>query len=131
MQSMGTTLRKQNTPLVGRLYQAYVALMLAPEGKGGARTVSLARCGAFEVRLTEFPSCRAVDASSFWIELYRHDTRASLDGCHFDDLLDAETVVEHFMSRAKTLSDSQAGSGVSTPFNVRGPSSGNFFDSNL
>jgi hypothetical protein len=113
MQLMGTALRKKNALLVGRLYQAYVALMLAPEGKDGSRTVSLVRYGSFEVRLTEFSNRRTVDASAFWIELYRHDTRSSLDGCHFEDLLDAETVVEQFMSRARSLHDSHDGSPLS------------------
>jgi hypothetical protein len=131
MQMTGTTLRNKNTVLVGRLYQAYVAIMLAPEGKNGARTVSLARYGAFEVRLTEFRTGRAADASSFWLELYRHDARASLDGCYFGDLLDAETVVEHFMLRAGELHEAHAGSGLSTPSNVTRSSSGNFFDSSL
>jgi hypothetical protein len=67
------------------------------------------------VRLTEFPTGRTVEASAFWIELYRHDTRSSLDGCHFEDLLDAEAVVEQFMSRARDLHESSDGSPPSSP----------------
>lgn len=131
MQAMGTISHRKNAPLAGRLYQAYVALMLAPEGKDGARTVTLARYGAFEVRLTEFRTRGAADVSSLRIELRRRDTRSLHEAAHFDDLLDAEPVVERFMARARELHEAQAGSDFSSPLKSTRLSSGNFFDSNL
>jgi len=108
MQMMGTILRKTNPFPESRLYQAYVALMLVPAGKDGSRTVSLARYGAYEVRLTEFATRRTGDSSAFWLEIYRHDIRAPLDGCRIEDLLDAETIVEQFVLRAIALHESHA-----------------------
>jgi len=96
-------LRKKNKPLLGRLGQAYVRLLLIPESTDGSRTVSLARYGAYEVRLVEFSHRPASDDSCFWVRLHRRGLQSSLDSCWCDDLDDAETAAEHFVSRAKQL----------------------------
>jgi hypothetical protein len=99
----GAILRKKNRPLLNRLSQAYVRLLLMPEGTDGSRTVSLARYGAYEVRLVEFSHGPASDDSSFWVRLHRRGIHTSLDSCWCDDLDDAETAAEHFVSRAMQL----------------------------
>jgi hypothetical protein len=102
---------------VNRLHHAYVGLLFAPEGKDGARTVTLVRHGVFEVRLWELASCRESvsrrddDASTFWIELYRRDTRSPLDSCCCGDLDEAENVAEQLESSAMALHRSQVSSG--------------------
>jgi len=103
---------------VSPLHRAYVGLLFAPEGKDGARTVVLARHGVFEVRLLEFTSrCsvlrRDCDPSSFWIELYRRDTRSCIDSCRCGDLDEAESIADQLVSSANALHRSQAGSGLS------------------
>lgn len=103
MQWSGAILRKKNKPLLSRLSQAYVRLLLIPESTDGSRTVSLARYGAYEVRLVEFFHSPACDDSSFWIRLHRRGLQSSLDSCWCDDLDDAEVAAEHFASRAKQL----------------------------
>lgn len=94
---------RKNRPLLSRLSQAYVRLLLIPESMDGSRTVSLARYGAYEVRLVEFSHGPASDDSSFWIRLHRRGVQSSLDSCWCDDLDDAETTAEQFLSRAKQL----------------------------
>jgi hypothetical protein len=106
---MGSILRKKNRPRVSGLQQAYVGLMLAPESKDGSRTISLARYGAFEVRLVEFRHCGTVEPLPFWLELYRHDARLSLDSCRCDDLDDAESAAEHLTSHARESYELHAG----------------------
>jgi hypothetical protein len=101
-------LRKKSRPLLCRLHQAYVGLMLAPESKDGTRAVSVARYGAFEVRLVEFRHCGAFDASSFWIELYRRDTKSLLDRNRCNDLDDVDITAEHLISRARHLHEMHA-----------------------
>jgi hypothetical protein len=98
----GTILRKKR-PLLSRLNQAYISLALIPEDTDGSRTVSLARYGAYEVRLVEFPPSLASDAFPFWLKLYRRDLRTSLDSRCCQDLDHAEAVAEHLVSRAKQL----------------------------
>jgi hypothetical protein len=104
----GHHLRKKSRPLLCRLHQAYVGLMLATESKDGSRAISVVRYGAFEVRLVEFRHCGAFDASSFWIELYRHDTKSSLDRNRCNDLDDVETTAENLISRARQLHEMRA-----------------------
>lgn len=99
-----------NRPLERTLRHAYVALMLAPERKDGSRTVALARYGALEVRLLEFDHDERCDAS-FWLELYCHDTRSSLDSCRCDDLDDADAIADSLLLRAQESQGFGVGSG--------------------
>ena len=96
-----------------RLCQAYVGLVLAPTAEDGSRTTSVARFGAFEVRMIERADQRVRDAADFWIELYRHDTRSSLDSFLCQDLDDGESIVEQLIWCARQLNESQGGSGLS------------------
>ena len=105
---LDTILRKKR-PLLSRLNQAYVSLALIPEDTDGSRTVSLARFGAYEVRMVEFPPSPASDAFPFWLKLYRRDLRSSLDSRCCLDLDHAEAVAEHLMSRARKLHRAHAG----------------------
>jgi hypothetical protein len=95
-------LRKKR-PLLSRLNQAYISLALVPEDTDGSRTVSLARYGAYEVRLVEFPPSHASDAFPFWLKLYRRDLQSSLDSRCCLDLDHAEAVAEQLVSRARKL----------------------------
>jgi hypothetical protein len=104
MQLSGTTLTKRNGPL-GRLNNAYVGLALMPECGDGSKTVTLKRYGDYEVRLIDFSQGRSTADCLFWLELYCHMTRSSLDSCRCDDLDDAEAAADHLVSRAKELHD--------------------------
>lgn len=97
-----TILRKKR-PLLSRLNQAYISLALIPEDSDGSKTVSLARYGAYEVRLVEFPPSPASDAFPFWLKLYRRDLRTSLDSRCCQDLDHAEAVAELLVARARKL----------------------------
>jgi hypothetical protein len=102
MQLSGTTLTKRNGSL-GHLNNAYVGLALMPEGGDGSKTVTLKRYGDYEVRMIDFSQGSSTADCLFWLELYCHVTRLSLDSCRCDDLEDAETAAEHLVSRAKQL----------------------------
>ena len=104
MQLSGTTLTKRNGSL-GHLSNAYVGLALMPENGDGSKTVTLKRYGDYEVRLVDFSQGRSTADCLFWLELYCHVTRLSLDSCRCDDLEDAETAAEHLVARAKQLYD--------------------------
>ena len=95
---------------MNRLHEAYAALMFAAEASDGSKTFSLARFGAFEVRIIELPQCRASEGPLFWIELYRQDTQNVLVSCRCDDLDDAQLDVERLISRARELHRFQSGS---------------------
>jgi len=86
-----------------RLIRAYLTLFVTPADPDGARTASLARFGAFEVRLCEPPE--DADLFPLRVELYCHDRRAILDSCGCDELDTAVTTAEGFMSRAARLNE--------------------------
>jgi hypothetical protein len=69
--------------------------------RNGTRTISLARYGAFEVRLIELQEHCSPNNSQSWVELYRHDTQSSVDSCRFDELDEAETAAKHLISSAR------------------------------
>jgi hypothetical protein len=96
-------LRKKSRSLMGRLSEAYVSLLVAPENTDGSRAVLLARCGRYEVRLVEFPEHATTDESSLWLTLYRRDIRSVLDSRHCEDLDHAETLAANLLWRANQL----------------------------
>lgn len=99
------TLTKRNGPGLGRLNNAYVGLALMPECSDGSKTVTLKRYGDYEVRLIDLSQGGSTADCLFWLELYYHTTRSSLDSCRCDDLEDAEAAAEHLVWRAKQLYD--------------------------
>jgi hypothetical protein len=73
-----------------RILRTYVQLVVTPERADGSRSATLARFGALEVRLTEYPkSAEPVPAEPpFWLEIYSHDAGSTVDrwGCfEFDE----------------------------------------------
>jgi hypothetical protein len=104
MQFPGATLAKRNGPL-GRLNNAYIGLGFMPECSDGLKTVTLRRYGDYEVRLIDISRGRSTANCLFWLELYCHVTRSSLDSCRCDDLEDAEAAADHLISHAKQLYD--------------------------
>ena len=88
-----------------RLYKSYITLKLAPKSESGSRTITIARFGAFEVRLVEFADGDQRDSLDLWIELYCRDTQSSLDSCLCRDLDEVENLGEYLISQAKELYD--------------------------
>ena len=102
---LGTTLTKTNGPTLGRLNKAYVGLALMPERGDRTRATTLERRGAYEVRMVEFSQGDSTGDCLFWLELYCHITKFSLDSCSCDNFDDAETAADHLISCAKQLHD--------------------------
>ncbi len=71
-----------------RLIRAYVQLVFAPRADD-RRTVTLGWIGTYEVRLTELePEAACVGFPPFWLEIYCHAMKATIDSCgcfEFDD----------------------------------------------
>src|SRR5262245_46336633 len=75
-------------------------LLLSPRNDAGSRTISLARFGAFDVRFIELIHSGMTD---FWIELYCHYPRSSLDSSICREPNDAEHLAVHLISCAREL----------------------------
>jgi hypothetical protein len=106
MLQLSGTILTQRDGSSGHLNNAYVGLALMPECSDGSKTVTLKRYGDYEVRLVDFSQGGPIADCLFWLELYCHTTRSSLDSCRCDDLEDAEAAADHFVSHAKQLYDS-------------------------
>jgi hypothetical protein len=87
-----------------RLVQAHVELYATPKDRHGSRIVCLARYGAYDVRLVEPGDVMPFGAFDFWLELFDHNQRASLDSGGTSDLEQALTIAEELVSHAIDLS---------------------------
>jgi hypothetical protein len=105
MQLSGTTLTRRKGPALGRLNNAYVGLALVPTCSDGSKTVTLIRYGDYEVRLIDLSQGSSTADCLFWLELYCHMTRSSLDSYRCDDLDDAEAAADCLVLGAKQLYD--------------------------
>jgi hypothetical protein len=74
-------------------------------GRDASRLVTLVRHGPFEVRLVEPLQNLPESAALFWMELFDHDRRLSIDSVGNCGLKDAVTAAENFVARAVKLSD--------------------------
>jgi hypothetical protein len=88
-----------------RVTRAYIRLFLVPEDRYGARTVSLARIGNYEVRFVEMSKTDSTDKPPLWMELYAHDEHLVIDSCSFHELEEAVAAAEHLISRAECLNE--------------------------
>jgi hypothetical protein len=86
-----------------RIIQSYVWVLRAPHDVDGLRMCSLARHGAFEVRLIEPSHMPRGDSVPFWIELYDHERRITLDSFGNDDLEEAAISTVDLISEAEKL----------------------------
>ena len=94
---------RENRLHMDRLYKSYVGLGLTPQDEIGSRTIPVAHCGTFEVRLIEFTDGNRQDGLDLWIELYHHDTQSSINSCRCRDFEEVEDLGEYFISQAIEL----------------------------
>ena len=88
-----------------RITRGYVHLCHAPADHNGAKTVSLARFGNYEVRLVEFVRTHPTDATPMWLELYSHETKLGIDSCCRYDLDEVAHAAEDFISSPRELDE--------------------------
>ena len=84
-----------------RVTQAYIKLLCLPDTEPGGRMISLDRRGAYEIRMFEPSQTGSDDAPLFWIELFDHDSRASIDSCSCYQIEEAARVCESFILEAQ------------------------------
>jgi hypothetical protein len=88
--------------------KAYAKLSAIPKD-GSQASVSLASIGSYEVRmfLRRRPDLNGVP--QFWLELFDHGTRRSVDSFLCHQVKDAAPIFEEFMSHAAYLNKSPPG----------------------
>ena len=82
-----------------RIAQVYIKLLGILEGKSEARMVSLAWIGDYEVRMFEGSQVSSAHAPLFWMELFGHNARASVDSCNYHEIEDGGTLFQDFIYR--------------------------------
>jgi len=90
--------------LEARLVQAHIELQVTPNVENDLKSVSLRRYGAYDVRLVE--SAHTSDSSTFefWLELFDHHRKISLDSGGANDLERAVAIAEALVAHAEELS---------------------------
>ena len=84
-----------------RISQAYIKLLGLPQNAQGARTISLERIGNHEILMFDVSPDGATDAPLFWLELFDHETKSSVDSCSCTEIAQAAAVFDDFVSLAK------------------------------
>jgi hypothetical protein len=84
-----------------RISQTYIRLLGIAQNAQGARMVSLERIGDYEVLMFDVAPDSAADAPLFWLELFDHGRKSSVDSCSCSDIAQAATVLDDFISLAK------------------------------
>ena len=81
-----------NDEIEQRILRTYVQLAVTPERADGSRSATLARFRALEMRLTERaqPAGTVPAEPPFWLEIYSHDTGATVDRCGCFEFDEAE-----------------------------------------
>jgi hypothetical protein len=86
-----------------KIIQSYTWVLRAPRDIDGHKTCSLARHGAYEVRLIEPSDMPQGDATPFWIELFDHERKTTLDSFGNDDLEEAAITAGALIAEAEML----------------------------
>ena len=98
-----------------RITQAYFKLLGIPENAETAEVISLERIGACEIRMFEAPSGNSEDALLFWLELFDHDRRGSLDSCSCTAIAEAAAIFDDFVVEARRMAESASRRDGKTP----------------
>ena len=88
---------------MSQLYKAYRNLNFSTQNADGSRSIAIKRIRTLEVRLLEFASNKEANGMEVWLELYRHDTKSSIDSYLCYDLDEAEPVLEYLISSTQDL----------------------------
>jgi hypothetical protein len=87
-----------------RIARAYVRLS-SMDADGPKASVSLAKVGNCELRMFRGPENDFDSKALFWLELFDHGTRTSLDSCRCDNLKDATPAYELLMAQFLKMTD--------------------------
>jgi len=86
-----------------RILQLYIWALSRDKGVDGFRTATVARYGAYEVRLVESTLDPQVDSIPFWVELFDHRCAATIDSCGGHDIEETAAGTAALISQASRL----------------------------
>jgi hypothetical protein len=93
-----------------RIARAYIKLSSIPEHASEA-SISIVTIGNYEIRMFRRPEAGAdLDGLPlFWLELFDHSTKRSVDGFSCYKIEDAATMFDNFLSQAGRLNKPDPG----------------------
>ena len=100
-------MNKQSNPrsaikgLEQKILQSYDFVLRVDKNAQGYRSSTLERHGAHEVRLIDPPRMTECDTVPFWIELFDHNARTTVDSYGGYDLEAVAIAADAFIARAK------------------------------
>jgi len=86
-----------------RIARAYGQLSSMPDDRSKV-SVSVARTGNYEIRMFRWPETQS--GALFWLELFDHNIRMSIDSFQCHEMRDAVPAFEDLMSQADYLNSS-------------------------
>jgi hypothetical protein len=86
-----------------RILQLYIWALHAKRFIDGCRTATVARHGAYEVRLVETLLDPQHDTIPFWVELFDHQGAVTIDSCGGHDFEETAAGAAALISQATTL----------------------------
>jgi hypothetical protein len=86
-----------------RILQLYIWALSRSKGVDGFRTATVARYGAYEVRLVESMLDPQVDTIPFWVELFDHRSADTIDSCGGHDFEETAAGTAALISQANRL----------------------------
>ena len=96
-----------------RIAQAYLNLLCIPEGSSNA-SVSLAWIGSCEIRIFEGPQANTNGMPLFWLELFDHRAKTSVDTFSCNEIEAAAVVFKDFIAQANDLNETSGSDGAET-----------------
>ena len=87
-----------------RIASACVKLSCIPED-GSEASVSLASIGTSEIRMFRGPEADCDRMPLFWLELFDHSTKTSIDSFTCHEIKEAVAIVDDFISQAGRLNE--------------------------
>ena len=87
-----------------RIASAYVKLSCIPEDSSEA-SVSLASIETCEIRMLRGPEADCDRMPLFWLELFDHSTKTSIDSFSCHEIKEAVAIVDDFISQAGRLNE--------------------------
>jgi hypothetical protein len=94
------------TLTVLRIARAYGQLSSIPDDRSKV-PVSVARIGHYEIRMFRSPDTQS--GALFWLELFDHSTRTSIESFQCHEIRDATPAFEDLMSQADYWNSSEPG----------------------
>ena len=97
-----------------KIEKAYTELLRIPVNSAEA-SVLLASTGKYEIRICGGSTTRSAATPLFWLELFDHALKMSVDSCSCHQVNDAIAAFEYLISQARLLNEAPGADDTESP----------------